>query len=271
MPGLILRKMEIRNDAPIRMWPGTVIFQCPPCSWNKCVFCGYSRECLAKVQPTTDEFLKQLKSYLDEYGFEEYLEIYNSGSFLDDAQISPGSRLAIFKHLAKAGIKSVIIESRPEFITKNNLEPLTKTFKGFLTVAIGLEVADDEILKKLKKGFWLEDVERAYSVLNDLHIPSRVYILAGPPFVEDPKSSALESVEYAKNIAFTEISLLGAYPMENSEGYQLWKSGDWAPITKSKFDEIISIAKEIEPNIDYSADGLEKFWTKHLIMHNTEK
>ena len=34
--------MDIRSDEPIRMGPGTVILQCPPCSWNKYMFCGYS-------------------------------------------------------------------------------------------------------------------------------------------------------------------------------------------------------------------------------------
>ena len=122
--------MKIRNGEPIRMWPGTVILQCPPCSWDKCGFCGYSRECLSVVQPSTDEFLKQLDSYFNKYGNETYLEMYNSGSFLDDAQISPDSRIAIFKYLAEAGIKGITIESRPEFITKNNLKPLTREFEG---------------------------------------------------------------------------------------------------------------------------------------------
>lgn len=124
------------------------------------------------------------------------------------------------------------------------------------------------MLNKLNKGFELKDVERAYSVLNALGISSRVYLLVGPPFVDDPKTSALDSVRYAKRIGFTEISLLGAYPMENSEGYQLWKRGDWTPIEKNGFDEIISLAKEIEPDIDYSSDGLVRFWS---IANENEK
>ena len=210
--------MEIDNDKPIRMWPGTLILQCPPCSWGKCIFCGYSRDCLTNIQPSTQEFLRQLDHYLDEHDAEEQIEIYNSGSFLDDKQVSPESRVAIFRKLAGEKIKGITIESRPEYITKEKIELLTREFKGELTVAIGLEIADDSILKMLNKGFTLKDVERAYNVLDGMHISSRVYILIGLPFVKNPKESALNSVRYAKKIGFKEISLLGAYPMKNSKG-----------------------------------------------------
>ncbi len=252
--------MEINNDKPIRMWPGTLILQCPSCSWGKCIFCGYSRDCLTNIQPSTKEFLKQLDCYLDENDAEGQIEIYNSGSFLDDKQISPESRVAIFRRLVREKIKGITIESRPEYITKEKIEVLTKEFKGKLTVAIGLEIADDSILKMLNKGFTLKDVERAYYLLDEMDISSRVYILVGPLFVKNPKTSTLNSVRYAKKIGFTEISLIGAYPMKNSKGYRLWMKGVWLPLKKSDFDEIIRLAKEIEPDIDHSSNGLERFW-----------
>ena len=244
--------MKIRSDEPIRMWLGTVILQCPPCSWGKCVFCGYSRECLAEVQPSTDEFLKQIDCYFGKYGVGEHIEIYNSGSFLDDKQISRESRVGIFRYLKKRGVRSVTIESRPEYIAQDKLIPLKDAFDGELTVAIGLEVADDLVMKNLNKGFGPEDVKRAHAVLDGMGINSRSYILVGPPFVEDPKASALDSVFFAKNVGFTEISLLGAYPMEGSRGYDMWKRGEWVPLEKGEFEEIITSAREIEPNIDYS-------------------
>lgn len=248
------------NNKPIRMWPGTLILQCPPCSWDKCVFCGYARDCLTNIQPSTEDFMKQMDCYLNKHDTEKYIEIYNSGSFLDDKQISPESRVAIFARLAKERIKGITIESRPEFIHRKTIRPLTNQFKGELTVAIGLEVADDSILKMLKKGFNLKDVEKAYSVLAGMGIFSRVYILVGVPFVKDPQTAALDSVTYAKKIGFTEICMLGAYPMKKTEGYRLWESRGWLPLKKSDFDRIIRLAQEIEPDVIYSSKGLERFW-----------
>ena len=251
-------RLPMANNRPIRMWPGTIVLQCPACSWGKCVFCGFSNDCPTQTRPSTGDFLAQLNSYFKKYGIPEHLEIYNSGSFLDDGQISPESRIAMFKDLHERGVQSVTIESRPEYIKEKTLAPLIAEFKGDLTVAIGLEVADDEILNRLKKGFSLDDVEKALSVLKSLGLSSRAYLLVGAPFIRDTTTVALDSVKWAQKLGFDEISLLGAYPMKGSEGYRLWKSGEWSRITVDEFDRIVVLAREIEPNLDYSSDGLER-------------
>lgn len=250
----------MQNDRPIRMWPGTLVLQCPSCSWGKCVFCGFSKDCLTAKRPSIGDFLAQLNSYFQKYSMPEHLEIYNSGSFLDDRQISTESMIAIFKDLQGRGVQSVAIESRPEYIKAETLSPLAAQFKGDLTVAIGLEVANDDILSKLKKGFSLDDVEEAHSVLKDMGLSSRAYLLAGAPFTEDPKSATLDSLQYSRETGFDEISILAAYPMEGSKGYALWQSGEWSPISLDEFDRIVALAKETVSNLDYSSEGLETFW-----------
>ena len=77
----------MKSDKPIRIRQGVIILQCPLCSWNKCIFCSYSKKCIVQVQPITEAFLKQLNYYFDIYVSGGNLEIYNSGSFLDDKQI----------------------------------------------------------------------------------------------------------------------------------------------------------------------------------------
>ena len=224
------------------------------------MFCGFSKDCITQAQPSTEDFLEQFNSYFRKYGIPEHLEIYNSGSFLDDKQISGESRIAIFKDLRERGVQSVAIESRPEYIKPETLAPLIAQFKGNLTVAIGLEVADDFILSKLKKGFSLDDVKAVHSVLRTMGLSSRAYLLVGAPFTEDVKTAALDSVKYAKNVGFDEISLLAAYPMEGSEGYRLWKRGEWVLIKLDEFDRIVTLAKKIKLDIDFSSDGIKKFW-----------
>jgi radical SAM enzyme (TIGR01210 family) len=206
-------------------------------------------------------FLRQLDTYFNVYGAGESLEIYNSGSFLDDAQISAESRVALFRRLAEKRIHSVTIESRPEYITKERIEPLMNEFAGKLTVAIGLEVADNSVLQVLNKGFNLKDVERAYVVLEQLGVYSRVYILVGPPFVKDPTATALESVRYAKEVGFTEVFLLGAYPMKGSAAFDLWKKKEWLPVKKDVFTKIVRLAQEIKMDIEFSSEDLERFWS----------
>jgi len=86
--------------------------------------------------------------------------------------------------------------------------------------------------------------------------------LVGAPFAEDAKTLTLDSVKYSQIVGFDEIYLIGAYPMEGSEGYQLWKNGKWSPLGVNCLNEIIILAKEIKANIDFSSNGLEKFWAR---------
>jgi radical SAM enzyme (TIGR01210 family) len=223
------------------------------------VFCGFSKDCLTQTQPSTGEFLAQFNSYFEKYGIPEHLEIYNSGSFLDDRQISPESRIVMFKNIHERGVQSVTIESRPEYIKAETLAPLIAEFKGDLTAAIGLEVANDDILIKLKKGFSLDDVEKAQSVLKEIGLSSRAYLLVGAPFIGDTRAAALDSVKWAQKLGFDEISLLAAYPMEGSAGYGLWKSGEWSPISLDEFNRIVDLAREIDPNLDCSSNSPETF------------
>lgn len=247
------------NTQPIRTWLGTIVLRCPPCNWGKCIFCGYAKECIVQSEPSAKDFLNQFRCYFKRYGTPDHLEIYNSGSFLDDKQISPNSRIEIFRYLYKQGVWSVAIESRPEYITRDNLIPLLVEYKGDLTVCIGLEVADDVALRKLRKGFSLKDVEKAQSLLKSMGLLSRAYILAGAPFTQSGVHQTIESVQYAKRLGFDEISLLAAYPMEGTPGYELWKKGEWRLLDLEEFEYIVMAARQIMPSIDVSCVGLMKF------------
>ena len=250
------------NTQPIRTWPGTIVLRCPPCSWGKCIFCGYTKDCIVESQLSGKDFLNQFRCYFERYGIPDHLEIYNSGSFLDDKQISPNSRIEIFRYLYEQGVWSVAIESRPEYIRRDNLTPLLAEYKGDLTVCIGLEVADDVVLRKLRKGFSLKDVEKAQSLLKSMGLLSRAYILTGATFTQSAVHQAIESVQYAKRLGFDEISLLAAYPMEGTQGYELWRKGEWRLLDLKEFNNIVIAARQIMPGIDVSCFGLREFLKK---------
>ncbi|MBW1732263.1 MAG: hypothetical protein JRH08_11720 [Deltaproteobacteria bacterium] len=181
---------------------------------------------------------------------------------MDDKQISPNSRIEIFRYLYEQGVWSVAIESRPEYIRRDNLTPLLTEYKGDLTVCIGLEVADDVVLRKLRKGFSLKDVEKAQSLLKSMGLLSRAYILTGAPFTQSAVHQAIESVQYAKRLGFDEISLLAAYPMEGTQGYELWRKGEWRLLDLKEFNNIVIAARQIMPGIDVSCFGLREFLKK---------
>jgi len=201
------------------------------CAWGRCIFCGYSRENYPEPN------LLRMKVDLDRklVGFEgDTLKIFGSGSFLDDKQFPREFRRYLVEKCKKKGIKHLTIESRPEFITEDTL----LDFDGIdLTVAIGLEVADNDILKKLGKGMTVEDYTRAADIIHSKGFKVRTYLLVNPPFVDDIKESLDRSVSFALQHSDS-IVLINLLPHANAPLFDLWVEGKWKPLTREKFFEI---------------------------------
>ncbi|MEM2917882.1 MAG: DUF5591 domain-containing protein [Candidatus Altiarchaeota archaeon] len=203
------------------------------CSWHKCIFCGYGK--IIGVAPTFenlkkkfDDFFERLDSRADE------IKIFGSGSFLDERQIPKKARKYFIDKCKKRNIERITIESRPEFITKENLSD----FCGLsLTVAIGLEIADDKILRKLKKGFSLKDFENAEKIIHSSGAKLRTYLLVNLPFVKNVEKSLRTSVEYAKKFSDS-IVLINLLPHKNSELIEMWLKGEWNFLSKEEFYKI---------------------------------
>ncbi len=199
------------------------------CSWSRCIFCGYSTSEISQEQlkGRMEQFFKKLKNMTG-------VKVFGSGSFLDDKQVSLKVREYFVRNLKERKIKKLMIESRPEFITDEKLNE----FRDLqLIVAIGLEVADDKILKKINKGFTLKNYEDAARILKKHGVKLRTYILVNPPFVKNVRKSLDESVGYALKHSDS-IVLINTLPHKNSQLFNLWLNGEWNFLSKKEFFEL---------------------------------
>ncbi len=212
------------------------------CSWGKCFACGWGRLASPKtgiheLKKTIDRFFHELK---DEKA--DRLKIFASGSFLDDEQFPKAIRKYIARKCAELGIE-LTVESRPEFITRENLE----AFRGTkLTVAIGLESGDDAVLKKYNKGFATEDYIRAAKLLHENSFRVRTYLMVGLPF--GSADSLKKSAELADKCG-DEIVLINVFPHSLAPLFELWIRGDWKPLDKKRFEEAVAPYKN-NPKIE---------------------
>lgn len=201
------------------------------CGWGKCIFCGWGKHEYPKKS------MHELKYFLDEKLRKaeniDILKIFNSGSFLDERQIPASFRRYLVKKCEEKGIKTLVIESRGEFITKEFMDDM-KSDKVRVTIGIGLEVADDDLLKKLNKGITVKDYEDAAKKLVDNDFGVRSYILVNAPFTN--QKSLDKTVELALKYSDS-ICLLNWFPHGKSEAFNLWLEGKWRPFTKEEFDK----------------------------------
>lgn len=186
--------------------------------------CGYNVESLDDI--TVDDLRHQLDKVLSKYDGEKLVKIYTSGSLLDEREIPSSFRQEIFN--AFAATEKILFESRPEFITQESISTLPK---GRAMVALGLESANDEILtRSIWKGFSVSDYHRAATVLNEMKVPVRTYLLLKPPFLTERQSvqDAIASVKYAgpfsESISINPINVQSGTVVED-----MWRRGDYRP------------------------------------------
>jgi hypothetical protein len=217
------------------------------CSHAKCLFCGYGT--MEGKRCDYYSISKEIDDFFSTVAAGDHVKVFGSGSFLDPRQMPPDARAYFIEACRKAGVKQLTIESRPEYITSEALEE----FAGIdLTVAIGLEAADDKILDKLNKGFHKKDFEHAAIILKANNVKVRAYLLANPPYVADAGKSLDSSVKYALKYADS-VVLINLLPHYAARLMKLWLRGEWNYLSKPEFEAVVEKWRK-DPRIEMDAE-----------------
>lgn len=172
------------------------------------------------------------------------LKFFNSGSFLDDAQISADMRRFLFAKCKESEIVELIVECRAEHATEMKLNEIKRELEELgentpkLTFALGLEVADDKVLKKIQKGMTLAQYERAEKVIKKAGFGVRTYLMANLPFVGDIADSLDKSVAYSLKYSDS-IAIINAFAYGYSPLFEMWLHDEWHPLDKKEFDALV--------------------------------
>jgi len=220
-----------------------IILERGKCAWGQCYFCGWGKK---RVEVSVDELKRRFEGFIKKHvsrGGIGRLKIFSSGSFLDEEQFPKDFVKWIVEIAEKHDIDEVVIESRPEFISKEKLE-LLRSGKVKITVAMGLELADDEFLAKYyKKGFKVEDYLRAVKLLRKYGFGVRVYVLVNghPILYREPelqKRLLEKTMKLTLEIADS-IVIINAYPHVQSDLWEDWIKGEWKPLDEKQFYELV--------------------------------
>ena len=196
------------------------------CCWAKagsggCTMCGYRSASLHDV--TSEDLNKQLDAVMEKYNGEPFVKLYTSGSFLDVNEIPLDVRERVYEEFK--GCKRLLFESRPEFVT----EDAVSTMPGSVTVALGLESADEDVLVRcVNKGFTAAQSRAAGTMIKDAGLSVRTYLLLKPPYlnesaaIEDAVASARFADPFSDEISINPLNVQHATVVE-----RLWKRGEF--------------------------------------------
>ncbi|NPA38206.1 MAG: radical SAM protein [Candidatus Nanohaloarchaeota archaeon] len=216
----------------------TIILESGRCAWGKCIFCVMSKKKQVRIKSKDElkqEFLKKLRDYKG-----EGVKIFNSGTFIDDQQIPREVRQFIFEELRKRGIKKIVIEVWPGFITHEKLSELKEDAKDLeVHIAMGLESANDEVLNKIKKGTTLKKWEESAKLIKRYGFKVRAYVMVNLPYVKDIKQDFEQTMKFALQYADS-IAVMNTFAYSSyAELFDMWLKGEWKPITIEEFKEIV--------------------------------
>lgn len=197
-----MREAAAQRKRPVAVWREkerldgevvdclTVILRTTGCYWAKkegCRMCGYIQDTDPGV--TQQDLLEQFHSALARK-MPGVVKIFTSGSFFDSREVSKDTREKISQKLEDMGVKKLIVESRPEFVTEDVLDEFEG--RGFqLEVGIGLESASDFVREVLiNKGFTFQEFENAARLLKRRGFRVKAYLLLKPPFLSESEAIA---------------------------------------------------------------------------------
>jgi hypothetical protein len=165
-----------------------------------------------------------------EYGL---VKIFTSGSLLDPREVPPDARLEI---LTAFQGKSVIVETRPEFVTEDAVRECMEsldTVSGAVSfsVAIGLETTSDVIREKcINKGFTFDDFLAASRTARRAGAGVKAYLLQKPPYLTESEAigDVIRSAHDVRPHADA-ISLNPCTVQKGTEVERLWRRGAYRP------------------------------------------
>jgi radical SAM enzyme (TIGR01210 family) len=138
---------------------------------------------------------------------ERWVKLYNASNFFDRRSVPREDWDAIAGLVGR--FDRVIVENHPRFVGDEVFE-FARRLEGRLEVAIGLEAADDAILRMLNKKMTCRGFESAASKLRRGGVDVRAFVMLGPPGcgAEQRIGLLLKTLRFAAQCGVRHVSVI---------------------------------------------------------------
>ncbi|MCI8362482.1 MAG: radical SAM protein [Clostridia bacterium] len=197
---------------------------------HACVFCNQVKISGEQKQVRADDVKKTIEYYLDNFKDDNKLvEVaFFGGSFTAiDIDIQKELLEAANEYIERGLVNSIRISTRPDAIDKNILKILKKY--NVKTIELGVQSANNYILKKAERGHTFEDVKKASKLINRYG-----FILGHQMMVGLPESTELDEINTAKALIKLKPKIVRIYPVLVIKGTKLeeqYDNGEYTPLT----------------------------------------
>ena len=208
---------------------------------NDCIFCNQKSISGQKKNMTKEEAKKIIDSYLKSIKNEEsQIEIaFFGGSFTAIDSKSQEELLQVAYEYVKNGkVESIRVSTRPDAINKEILKRLKK-YK-VKTIELGVQSANDYILKRANRGHTFQDVKKASKMIR-----WNGFKLGHQMMVGLPESTRIDEINTAKALIKLKPKMVRIYPVlvvKNTKLEKEYKEGIYEPLP---LVQAVEVCKEL--------------------------
>ena len=207
---------------------------------NDCVFCNQKSISGQTKQVTKEDVKNIIEEHLKYIKKDSKVEVaFFGGSFTGIEEAKQEELLsAAYEYIKQKKVDSIRISTRPDYIDKKILKRLKK-YK-VKTIELGVQSANDYILKKAGRGHTFEDVVKASKLIRWYGFDLGHQMMVGLP-----ESTTVDEINTAKQLIKLKPKMVRIYPVlviKNTKLEKDYNEGKYKPLTVT---QAVEVCKEL--------------------------
>ena len=207
---------------------------------NDCVFCNQKSISGQTKQVTKEDVKNIIEEHLKYIKKDSKVEVaFFGGSFTGIEEEKQEELLAAaYEYIKQKKVDSIRISTRPDYIDKKILKRLKK-YK-VKTIELGVQSANDYILKKAGRGHTFEDVVKASKLIKWYGFDLGHQMMVGLP-----ESTTVDEINTAKQLIKLKPKMVRIYPVlviKNTKLEKDYNDGKYKPLTVT---QAVEVCKEL--------------------------
>lgn len=226
----------------------------------KCIFCSQGKTFGTKVRfRSAKSVIDEIEDIVNNYGIKHF-------AFIDDTLTLNNERV---KQICNGILERSLDVTWEGWTRANTLnESLLRLMKkaGFVRISFGIESGNENILKIIKKGVNLKELENAYKLAKKVGLETRGSVMIGHPF--ETKETVKDTFRYIKKLKYCDQIFLNiSTPYPGTELYEMAKSGKGGlKLLTEDFSKYIRYGSSVIEVNDLTKEDLIKSQRKGLLM-----
>ncbi len=140
----------------------------------------------------------------------------------------------------------ITFETRPDRCFENEVDEMLRL--GGTSVELGFQSAYDEALETSKRGHTVEDAVRSTRIMKDAGLKVSYHIMPGIPGSDpDMDVSTAERIFNDDRFMPDKIKIYPTLVIEGTELYDMWKRGEYEPLSTEEAARVVARIKEMVP------------------------